>query len=112
MTDMTVNPKRRAPRPLETKADANLVLYGAEVASRLLIGSALYASPQTMADSVRASGAAIVTVSLRREAARGRTGDQFFSIVRLGGLNNAGQVAIQTSDFRTADQKIWRVELP
>lgn len=37
---------------------------------------------------------------------------QFFSIVRLGGLNNAGQVAIQTSDFRTTDQKIWRVALP
>ena len=36
----------------------------------------------------------------------------FFSIVRLGGLNNAGQVAIQTSDFRTTDQKIWRVALP
>lgn len=38
--------------------------------------------------------------------------NQFFSIVRLGGLNNAGQVAIQTSDYRTTDQKIWRVELP
>jgi hypothetical protein len=37
---------------------------------------------------------------------------QFFSVVRLGGLNGANQVAIQTSDFRTTDQKIWRVQLP
>lgn len=37
---------------------------------------------------------------------------QFFSVVRLGGLNNAHQLAIQTSDFRSTDQKIWRVQLP
>jgi hypothetical protein len=36
----------------------------------------------------------------------------FFSVVRLGGLNDAGQLAIQTSDFRTTDQQIWRVQLP
>jgi hypothetical protein len=38
--------------------------------------------------------------------------NHFFSIVRLGGLNNAGQVAFQTSDFRTTDQQIWRAQLP
>jgi hypothetical protein len=37
---------------------------------------------------------------------------QFFSIVRLGALNDAHQLVIQTSDFRTTDQKIWRVQLP
>lgn len=37
---------------------------------------------------------------------------QFFSVVRLGALNNAHQLAIQTSDFRSTDQKIWRVQLP
>ncbi len=37
--------------------------------------------------------------------------NHFFSIVRLGGLNNAGQVAFQTSDFRTTDQQIWRAQL-
>lgn len=37
--------------------------------------------------------------------------DHFFSIVRLGGLNNLGQVAFQTSDFRTTDQQIWRAQL-
>lgn len=36
----------------------------------------------------------------------------FFSVVRLGALNDAGQLAIQTSDFRSTDQQIWRVQLP
>ncbi len=37
--------------------------------------------------------------------------NHFFSIVRLGGLNNQGQLAFQTSDFRTTDQQIWRVRI-
>jgi hypothetical protein len=36
----------------------------------------------------------------------------FFSVVHLGGLNDAGQLSLQTSDFRTTDQQIWRVQLP
>ena len=54
-----------------------LNLYGKPFASRLLIGSALYPSPKVMQDAIRASGANIVTVSLRREAAGGKTGDAF-----------------------------------
>ena len=48
--------------------------YDREFSSRLLIGSALYQSPTIMQDSIRASGAEIVTVSLRREAAGGKAG--------------------------------------
>src|SRR5690606_30855305 len=33
-------------------------------------------------DAIRASGANIVTVSLRRETARGKTGDAFWSLIR------------------------------
>ena len=50
--------------------------------SRLLIGSALYPSPTIMQDAIRASGAEIVTVSLRRESAGGKTGDAFWSLIR------------------------------
>jgi thiazole synthase len=59
-----------------------LTVYGAQVASRLLLGTALYPSPQVMSDAVRASGAGIVTVSLRREQARGRTGARFLDLIR------------------------------
>ena len=57
-------------------------LYGQEVASRLLVGTALYPSPAVMEQAIRASGAEIVTVSLRREAERGNAGNAFWSIVK------------------------------
>lgn len=56
--------------------------YGTAIASRLLLGTALYPSPQIMAQAVQASGAGIVTVSLRREQARGRTGTRFLELIR------------------------------
>src|ERR1700748_3831679 len=56
--------------------------YDREFSSRLLVGSALYPSPAIMQAAIRASGAQIVTVSLRREAAGGKTGDAFWSLIR------------------------------
>ena len=59
-----------------------VTFYGKTFASRLLIGSALYPSPAIMQDAIRASGSNIVTVSLRRESAGGKTGDAFWKLIR------------------------------
>src|SRR3979490_3320788 len=59
-----------------------LKFYDREFSSRLLVGSALYPSPAIMQAAIRASGAQIVTVSLRRESAGGKTGDAFWSLIR------------------------------
>jgi len=59
-----------------------LTLYGRTFTSRLLIGTALYPSPAIMQQAIRASGAQIVTVSLRRESAGGRAGNQFWALIR------------------------------
>jgi thiazole synthase len=59
-----------------------VAFYGKEFSSRLMIGTALYPSPAIMQQAIRASGAEIVTVSLRREAAGGKTGDAFWSLIR------------------------------
>lgn len=59
-----------------------LTLYGRTFTSRLLIGSALYPSPAIMQQAIRAAGAQIVTVSLRREAAGAKTGNAFWSLIR------------------------------
>ncbi|GKT27046.1 Thiazole synthase, partial [Aduncisulcus paluster] len=71
-----------------------VTFYGKSFPSRLLIGTALYASPAIMQNAIRASGASIVTVSLRREAAGGKTGDAFWSLIRELGVtvlpNTAG----------------------
>ena len=69
-------------------------LYGQELSSRLFLGTARYPSPDILARAVEASGAGILTVSLRREMAGGRGGSAFFSLVRELGVpllpNTAG----------------------
>ncbi|NKI18096.1 thiazole synthase [Spongiibacter sp. KMU-166] len=60
-------------------------LYGRPFSSRLLIGSALYPSPQVMCEAIRASGAEIVTVSLRRQSPEQGGGSAFWE--QLKGLN-------------------------
>jgi thiazole synthase len=71
-----------------------LELYGQQVSSRLLLGTALYPSPAIMAEAIKASGADIVTVSLRRETSGGKTGGKFWSLVQSLGVrvlpNTAG----------------------
>jgi len=68
--------------------------YDKEFSSRLLIGTALYPSPKIMQDAIRASASQIVTVSVRRETAGGKTGDAFWSLIRELGVtvlpNTAG----------------------
>ena len=59
-----------------------LKFYGREFTSRLLVGTALYPSPAIMQNAIRASGAQIVTVSVRREAAGGKAGDAFWKLIR------------------------------
>ena len=68
--------------------------YGKQFSSRLLIGTALYPSPAIMREAIRASGAEIATVSLRRESSGGRIGNAFWDLIRELGVtvlpNTAG----------------------
>jgi thiazole synthase len=59
-----------------------LDLYGTRIRSRLLLGTAQYPSPAILAGAVREAGAEIVTVSLRREAAGLRAGQDFWALMR------------------------------
>ncbi|MEM7745823.1 MAG: thiazole synthase [Pseudomonadota bacterium] len=67
--------------------------YDIDVESPLMLGTAGYPSPAILADAVRASGAGIVTVSLRRESAGG-AGQDFWALIRDLGVrvlpNTAG----------------------
>jgi len=71
-----------------------LTIYGVELASRLLLGTAQYPSPAILADAVAASKPAAITVSLRREMAGGKSGGEFWSLIRSLGVpvlpNTAG----------------------
>ena len=68
--------------------------YGVELTSRLLLGTARFPSPAILGEAIEASGAEVVTVSLRREAGTERGGQSFWSFIRALGLrvlpNTAG----------------------
>ncbi len=53
-----------------------------ELESRLLVGSALYPSPEIMTSAVRASGAQVVTVALRRQMPAQKSGEGFWDLIR------------------------------
>jgi thiazole synthase len=73
---------------------SNASFYGVELSSRLLLGTARYPSPAVLAGAIKASGAEVVTVSVRRESGAGRAGQAFWSLVQETGLrvlpNTAG----------------------
>jgi thiazole synthase len=79
-----------------------LNLCGATFASRLLLGTAQYPSPECLKRAIEASGAEIVTVSLRRESARARTGQGFWALIEQLGVN----VLPNTAGCRTAKEAI------
>jgi thiazole synthase len=62
--------------------NTNLTLYGESFASRLLIGSALYPSPAIMQQAILASGAGMVTLSLRRQNPKTDDGQRFWNSLR------------------------------
>jgi thiazole synthase len=82
-------------------------VYGVEPGSRLLLGTAQYPSPQVLAEAVEASGAGIVTVSLRREAARERSGQRFFELIAALGV----RVLPNTAGCRTPREAITTAEM-
>ena len=59
-----------------------LKLYDVELTSRVLLGTSRYPSPQALTESVRRSGAEVITVSLRRETAAGHVGTRFWDHLR------------------------------
>lgn len=76
--------------------------YGIELESRLMLGTARYPSPAVLADAVRASGAAVVTVSLRRESAGERAGQAFWALIRGLGV----RVLPNTAGCRTVKEAV------
>ncbi len=79
-----------------------LEFYRQRFTSRLILGSALYPSPEVFQHSVKAAGAEIVTVSLRREGAKERTGARFWCLVQDLGVT----VLPNTAGCRTAKEAV------
>lgn len=86
---------------------AMLQLYGSEISSRLLLGTAGYASPDLLRHAVLASGAEIVTVSLRRRSARTKTGQGFWALIEELGC----RVLPNTAGCHTAKEAIATAQM-
>jgi thiazole synthase len=84
-----------------------LTLYGKSFTSRLLLGTAQYPSPSSLKQAVDAAGAEIVTVSLRRESSRARTGQGFWALIEEMGA----KVLPNTAGCRTAKEAITTAKM-
>ena len=56
------------------------MFYGVNLSSRLLLGTARYPSPAVLERAIKASGAEVVTVSLRREGGSRTGGPEFLAV--------------------------------
>ena len=84
-----------------------LAFYGKQFSSRLLLGTARYPSPTIMQEAIRASGAEVVTVSLRRESAGGRIGNAFWDLIRELNVN----VLPNTAGCHTVQEAVTTAQL-
>lgn len=58
-----------------------LTLYGTELSSRLLLGTARYPGPDVLEAALSASGTRVVTLSVRRDTANGRAGEALMAMI-------------------------------
>jgi thiazole synthase len=91
----------------DARIDDALTVYGTRLSSRLLVGTSMYDSPTILADSVRASGCEVVTVSLRREAGGARAGQSFWDLIK--GMNV--RVLPNTAGCRTAKEAVTTAQM-
>ncbi|MEO0425835.1 MAG: thiazole synthase [Pseudomonadota bacterium] len=81
--------------------------YDVTLESRLMLGTAQYPSPAVLAAAVEASGAGIVTASIRREAAGERSGARFWELVRRLGV----RVLPNTAGCHTAREAVTTAQM-
>ncbi|QXX75757.1 thiazole synthase [Methylovirgula sp. HY1] len=84
-----------------------LSVYGTQLSSRLLVGTAQYPSPAILSGAIKASGAEVVTVSLRREAGGSRAGESFWTLIRELGV----KVLPNTAGCRTVKEAVTTAQM-
>ena len=86
----------------------NLTFYGQPLTSRLLLGTALYPSPDILRRAVEAAKPGVLTVSLRRESGSGGSAGQgFWELVKGLGL----RILPNTAGCHTAREAITTAQM-
>ncbi|MDP7592561.1 MAG: thiazole synthase [Litorilituus sp.] len=84
----------------------SLNIYGQSLDSRLLIGSALYASPEIMKKSILASGSQVITLSLKRQNPSKQSGQQIWRYLQEIVQKVNGQLLPNTAGCKTAKEAV------
>jgi len=84
----------------------SLNIYGQSLDSRLLIGSALYPSPQVMKQAIVASGSKVVTLSLKRQNPNEQSGQQIWQYLQEIITTTQGYLLPNTAGCKTAKEAI------
>ncbi|MGB9025716.1 MAG: thiazole synthase, partial [Rhodomicrobium sp.] len=89
-------------------SDEGLTLYGELLPSRLLLGTALYPSPDILRRAAEAARPAVLTVSLRRESGSGSgAGQRFWELVKSLGR----RILPNTAGCHTAREAITTAQM-
>ena len=96
----------KQPQPLHPSNDA-LSLYGTELDSRLLLGTAQYPSPKILQEAILASESQIITVSVRRESSQDKAGQHFWSLLK----ETKTHILPNTAGCRSAKEAITTAQM-
>jgi len=83
-----------------------LTIYGKKLDSRLLIGSALYSSPQVMKDAILASGSQVVTLSLKRQNPIDNSGAKIWQYIQDIVAQTHGFLLPNTAGCKSAKEAV------
>jgi thiazole synthase len=100
----------RAKEAEDMEADVGadpLRLYGVDLSSRLLAGTAQYPSPAILSRAIAAAKIEVVTVSLRRESGGGRAGQRFWALISELGV----RVLPNTAGCRSAKEAVTTAQM-
>jgi len=84
----------------------SLTIYGQSLDSRLLIGSALYPSPEIMKKAIVASGSQVVTLSLKRQNPGQQAGKQIWQYIQETVKQTNGFLLPNTAGCKTAKEAV------
>ena len=95
-----------------------LKLAGVELTSRFFIGTALYPSPQVLSDAITASGAEVVTVSLKRQlqhngsqSAAAAASNDFYAQIKASANRGNLRFLPNTAGCRTAREAVTLAQM-
>ena len=88
-----------------------LNIYGTELTSRFLIGSALYPSPSIMKQAIEASRAQVVTLSLKRQNPQGQGGQVIWNYIQEAVKHNQGHLLPNTAGCKNAKEAVTLAQM-